>query len=121
MGTVRNCTTGFRLRLGRVTGSRWNVLSVSGPDSFYCFLLAEAGGDSFGRGVRPVPDILSDRIGQCSAAGHLEVAVGIVSAYPFPGIPEPEVAVVGRLVSEPADFVVAPYVVHSNVLAGLAA
>ncbi len=65
------------------------MLFVFGPDYFYCFLLAEAGWDGFGRGVRPVPDILSNRVGQCSAAGHLEVAVGIVSADPFPGISEP--------------------------------
>ena len=97
------------------------MLSVFGPDCFYCFLLAEADWDGFGRGVRPVPDILSNRVGQCSTAGHLEVAVGIVLAYPLPGIPEPEVAVVGRLVSKPANFIVAPYVVHSDVLAGFTA
>ena len=97
------------------------MLFIFGPDCFYCFLLAKAGGDGFGRRVGPVPYLLSNGIRQCSAAGHLEVAAGIVSADPVPGILEPEVAVLGRLVSEPADFVVSPYIVHTDVLAGPAA
>ncbi len=100
---------------------RRRLLFVLVPDIFYGFFLSEACWDGFGRCVGPVPALISNGVGQCSAAGHLEVAVGVVPAYPVPGIPEPVVAVFCGLVSEPADFVISPYIVHADVLAGPAA
>ena len=97
------------------------MLFVLGPDLFYSLLLAEAVWYGIGRGVGPVPSLISDGVGQGSAAGHLEVAIGVVPADPIPCISEPVVAVFGGLVSEPADFVVSPYIVHTDVLARPAA
>jgi len=50
---------------------------VLGPDLFYCFLLAEAVGDFGAWDVCPVPVDSVDGVGQGSAGGHLEIAVGV--------------------------------------------
>ena len=52
--------------------------------------------------------LLADGGSERAAAGHLEVAIGIGGADPIPGVAEPVAAVGVVLVSEPADFVVAP-------------
>src|SRR5580658_1742544 len=48
-------------------------------------------------------------IGDPSAAGHFEVAVGVGCPHPMPGIAQPIGAILLILVSKPRDLVVAPH------------
>jgi len=99
---------------------RW-VSLICGPDLFYCLFLAEAMGDFFAWGVGPVPSLSVGGVGECSASGHLEVAVWVVVTDPFPGVFQPVVSVFFGLTGEPADFVVSPDPVRADVLSASSA
>src|SRR5262245_31413153 len=94
---------------GSRPSSTWACAAVvQSPDGADGFFLAETVRCHRARLVHVIPTFPVRRAGQTTHARHLHVALQVVIANPVPGVAQPPVAIILRLLREPSDLVPAP-------------
>src|SRR5947207_5839063 len=94
---------------GSRPSSTWACAAlVQGPDGADGFFLAETVRCRPAGLVHVVPPFSARGSGQTTQTGHLHVALRVVIADPMPGVAQPLVAIILRLLRKPSDLVPAP-------------